>query len=765
MLKKFYAFSICFLCLFELHAQKVGVVLSGGGAWGVAHIGVLKELEKNQIPIDFVAGTSMGALIAGMYAGGYSPEEMEQIVMDPSFQSLVTGRIPQEYVYYFKMNEPNASILNLKLNLDSGQLRTSLPTGLISAYNYDFKMMELLAPAAAAADYNFDSLFVPFRCVGADIMNKRQVVFRRGYLPSAVRASATYPLYMRPIKIDDVLMFDGGLYNNFPADVLDRDFNPQIIIGSNVTGPGGSTAPSEDDLIAQIKTMVMAPTNYDAICENMVIVMPNVPTSLFDFTNNRQSVEIGAEATREKLDSIKLYVHARRSTEELQARRNAFRTKVKELCFDEVYVTGLRKVQASYVQKLLTDPKSDSLSLPDLKKQYFQLVADEKIRDIYPMALYNKKTRRYDLYLKIKPDQSLEVSLGGNLSTKPYNTAFVGLKFKRLWNNALSITANGAFGRVYNSAHFDTRLDFPSKVPFSLMTFYNYNQYNYFRNLNFFIETKKQQVVVNQDEHTAGVSFGFPAGRQGKLYAGGAFVYFQNRYYQNPFFNTADTADKSLFRLGTANIVYEQNTFDRKQYPTRGAWLQASVRYVYGAEDYFPGSTSKVPGFTTRYAQWVQFRLAGEKFFFRYKKFRISLNGEFFYSTQPVFGNYRINNVMARQYSPLPEMANLFLPQFRSTEYIAGGTRLVYSIIKNLDLRGELHVFQPFREVYSDENGNAIRSATWFFRTYFLTSAVLVYHTPVGPVSLNYNYYHRTDRPHSVYFNIGFIIHNKRALE
>ncbi|HEY8365714.1 MAG TPA: patatin-like phospholipase family protein, partial [Bacteroidia bacterium] len=124
------------ICARFVYAQKVGVVLSGGGAWGLAHIGVLKELEKNNIPIDFIAGTSMGALIGGLYASGYSPEELELIVTHPEFSSLVTGRQTSEQIYYFKVPEPTASIINIKLNLDSGQLRTSIPTALVSAYNY-----------------------------------------------------------------------------------------------------------------------------------------------------------------------------------------------------------------------------------------------------------------------------------------------------------------------------------------------------------------------------------------------------------------------------------------------------------------------------------------------------------------------------------------------------------------------------------------------------------------------------------------------------
>lgn len=753
------------ICARFVYAQKVGVVLSGGGAWGLAHIGVLKELEKNNIPIDFIAGTSMGALIGGLYASGYSPDELEMIVTHPEFSSLVTGRQTSEQIYYFKVPEPTASIINIKLNLDSGQLRTSIPTALVSAYNYDFKLLELMAGPIQVANYNFDSLFVPFRCVGADIRKKSPVVFKDGYLPSAVRVSATYPLYMRPLKVNGNVMFDGGLYNNFPADVILEDFYPDLIIGSNVLGPGGTSELSEDDLIGQIKAMVMSPTNYEPICENMIIITPTLTTSLFDFTNNKRTIEVGEEATREKLDSIKLFTPRYVNREEVEAKRQNFKSKLPELEFDEIYVTGVKKLQKSYIQKLLTKPYKHNLGLKELRKEYFQLVADERIKDVYPMALYNYQKKKYNLYLKTKVDQSLEVSFGGNLSTKPYNTAFVGVKFKRLWTNALTLNANGFFGRVYNSAHFDARLDVPNKIPFSFNVFYNFNQYNYTKNFNFFIETKKRLVSVNQAEHTAGFDFGFAAGRQGRVKSGGAFVYLENYYYQTPWFNTGDTADKTLFRVGTAHLTYELNTLNRKQYASQGAYLHASIRFMHAIEEYVPGSTSVLNPFNRQFLNWFQFRIAGEKFFFKYKKIRASLNGELFYSMQPVLGNYQNSLIMSRQYYAVPEMANMFLPEYRSTEYIAGGGRLVYTPIKNLDIRADVQVFQPFRELKRTPTGEAYRSLTWFYRTYFITSLAAVYFTPVGPVSLTYNYYHHTERPHSVYFNVGFIIHNKRALE
>jgi len=758
-------FCLFFILSFQLFSQtqapvrqKVGVVLSGGGALGIAHIGVLKELERNNIPIDYIAGTSMGALVAGLYSCGYSPEEMEVLVTDPDFRYLVTGLANDKYVYYFKKQEPNASFLNLKLNIDSA-FRTSLPTNIVSAYNLDYALMELTSPAIAAADYNFDSLFIPFRCVGGDIKNKRQVVFREGNLSPAIRASATYPLYIRPIRINDVLMFDGGLYNNFPADVIDQDFNPDVIIGSNVAGTGGGE-PGEDDLISYIKYMVMGKTNYNPICQNMVIIEPNVDFSIFDFSQNDQSIVEGARAAAAKMDSIKMYVYSRRDSAALYAKRAAFRAKQKPLVFKDIYFTGLRRLQASYVKKLLTDKGLDSIPSNDLKKQYFRLTADEKIKDIFPVALYDPPSGKYDLYLRVKPDQSFEVQLGGNLSWKPINTAFVGFRYKRLWNNAMSVYGNAYFGRVYNSARAGIRFDFPSKTPFFLEPRYTYNRYNFFRTFGVVVEKIRPSSVL-MNTHEAGVNIGLPLTNRGKILIGSSFVYAQNDYYQTAIFSQTDTADRSIFRLGQVHVSYEQNNLDKKQYPSRGGYLGVSVRYVNGYEFNYPGSTSPDQANSLKRARWwVQVRARGEKYFLKYSRVRPGISGEFFYSTQPFFTNYNSTLIMARQFSPTPESQTIFMEEFRSLQYLALGAHLVCNIVKNLEVRAEGHVYQPLREIVKQPDLTAAWG-NYFFRTSFITSAGLVYHTPVGPVGLMFNYYHGAARPYSLMFNIGYIIHNK----
>ena len=198
-------------------AQKVGVVMSGGGAKGLYHIGVLKALEENNIPIDYVSGASMGAIVAGMYAAGYSPDEMIRFFITDTVQHWLSAKSSDlDNNYYFKKFEPTPTMITVKI--DPKAVKSSaiqLPTNIISPYQLDLAFIRMLFPASAAAGNRFDSLMVPFRCNASDVYNKKSVVFDQGSLPFAIRSSMTIPLVFKPVTQDTVVLFDGGLYNNY----------------------------------------------------------------------------------------------------------------------------------------------------------------------------------------------------------------------------------------------------------------------------------------------------------------------------------------------------------------------------------------------------------------------------------------------------------------------------------------------------------------------------------------------------------------------
>jgi NTE family protein len=161
-----------------LQAQKVRVILSSGGAKGLAHIGVLKQFEANGISIDYIIGTSMGAVVGAMYSAGYSPHEVKQVVLSPQFQYWVSGKQLQDKTFNYLMAEPDPSALRLGVDINS-KLRARVVPNLVNDINLNFALARLVAPAGAECGYNFDRLFVPYRCLVAEVFTRTQVVQRR----------------------------------------------------------------------------------------------------------------------------------------------------------------------------------------------------------------------------------------------------------------------------------------------------------------------------------------------------------------------------------------------------------------------------------------------------------------------------------------------------------------------------------------------------------------------------------------------------------
>jgi len=187
----------------------VALVLSGGGARGLAHVGVLKALEENNIPIDYIVGTSMGAIVGGFYAAGYSADQIEDIVSSQYFQDWVNGRIGDKFNYFYSKENPNSSWVSVNLQVDTA-LYTTFSSNLANDLALNLALAELLSQASEKSNYNFDSLFIPFRAMAADIFTQEQVVLKSGRLNEALRATSTVPFFYKPIRINSKFLFDGG---------------------------------------------------------------------------------------------------------------------------------------------------------------------------------------------------------------------------------------------------------------------------------------------------------------------------------------------------------------------------------------------------------------------------------------------------------------------------------------------------------------------------------------------------------------------------
>ena len=225
---------------------KVGVVLGGGGAKGASHIGVLKYIEEMGIPVDYVAGTSMGSIIGGFYAMGYTPEELTRLIASMDWSQYIGNKIERPMMSE-EMRQRNSTLL-LQIPFSHESLFDPNPNStfisqLPSAYVNNSSLINLFNNLCVGyqEEMDFNDLPIPFACVATDMITGKEVVLRSGSVPNAMRASMAIPGVFSPVPMGDKVLVDGGLVNNFPADVL-RDMGADIIIGVEVTSTKDITA-------------------------------------------------------------------------------------------------------------------------------------------------------------------------------------------------------------------------------------------------------------------------------------------------------------------------------------------------------------------------------------------------------------------------------------------------------------------------------------------------------------------------------------------
>lgn len=751
-----------FLSINNSSAQKVAVVLSGGGSKGIAHIGVLKALEENQIPINCIAGSSMGAVVGGLYACGYTPDEIEELIKSEKFKRWTSGDIQKKYKYYFKKLRSNSSWISINASFKKSFL-SRLPNSIISPNEMDYAFLEIFAKQSAAANYNFDSLFVPFRCVASDIDSNRAIILGKGQLGSAIRASSTFPFLFSPIKIDGKLLFDGGMYNNFPADVAFDVFHPDIIIGCKAAGNYG--APDQDDILSQIQNMLMENTNYSLNCENDVLIIPDIEdTDIMDFSKVEMFVDSGYKATLRAIPEIRKTVTETITVDQVNNKRLEFKKKEPEIVFDTIIITGVNSSQSQYIRNILMNKKQKVITKEELTKKYYRLIADDQIINVFPTAKYNTNSKLYDLHLLVKKSNDFKFQFGGNLSSNALNEAFIGIEYKSMSKQAFTLSSNAYFGRFYSSAQLLGRMDFSTSLPFYLEFDFTYNHKDYFKNSIHFFEDKTPSFLINNESYFE-FEAGIPATNTGKLEAGIAYAYISDRYYQTNYFTRSDTADKTSFELLTEDLTFELNTLNRKQFATAGAKFVVSLCHINGIEHNIPGSTSQSHENFTRNHEWYNLNIVWDNYFEKIGRFTFGFYSELMLSNQSLFNNYTSTMLFSPVFQPIPESKTLFLPNYRAHNFGAAGFKAIFSFNRSLETRLEAYIFQPYKTIEENPGDLMAKYGKEFSYRSLMGSASLVYNTPFGPISFSCNYYDRTGEKFSLLLNFGYLIFNKSIIK
>ena len=335
----------------ESSRPKVGLVLSGGGAKGAAHIGVLKYIEEAGIPIDYIAGTSMGSIVGGMYALGYTSDEILSIISEVDWDRLISDQVERKKISYERKYESRSQLLTIpfsvgtdKQELQSRSFKNSLPTGIVSGDNLINLFNSLSVGYSDPLDFN--DLPTPFLCIATNVINGEADVLNKGVFSKSLRASMAIPVLFDPVKIDDILYADGGLVNNFPAEQC-RAMGADYVIGVSMS-PGLESDPENlTSLFSQVKQLKEIITdkefeNYHKKCD--IFISPDlkgVGMLSFDAESVARVTESGYEAAATKEAEFKALKEKLLSTSVSQSPDSSTAKKAVNILRERVLISGI----------------------------------------------------------------------------------------------------------------------------------------------------------------------------------------------------------------------------------------------------------------------------------------------------------------------------------------------------------------------------------------------------------------------------------------
>lgn len=760
----FLLFTFLLLSL-TVQAQKVGLVLSGGGAKGLTHIGIIRALEENNIPIDYITGTSMGAIVGSMYAMGYSPDDMEELLKSEDFKRWYSGEVEEKYMYHFKKNQPTPEFFNIRFSFrDSLRIKTQfLPTSVVNPIQMNLVFIDLYARATAACGADFDKLFVPFRCVASDVYNKKQLILKSGDLGDAVRASMSFPFMFKPIELGGVLAYDGGIYNNFPTDVMRDDFQPDVIIGSVVAA--NPTRPKENDLMSQIENMVMQKTDYSIPdSEGIVMTFKYDDVNLLDFQRIDELHDIGYNRTISMMDSIKSRIHRRVNMDNIRLRRLVYRSNYPELRFKNIYIDGANEQQQAYIKKEFHASDNREFTYEDVKQGYFRLLSDNMISEIIPHAVFNQQDDSYDLHLKVKLEDNMSLRIGGNASTTSSNQIYLGLSYQDLNYYSKEFSFDGQLGKIYNNAQLMAKIDFATTIPTSYRFIASLSTFDYFKKDKLF--SRNDKPAFNQkDERFMKMLVALPFLSSKRAEFGVGMAKIEDRYFQRNVIDfDKDKYDRSSYRLFGGSISFNGSTLNSRQYPTQGTREALVAQIFTGREYFYPGVDSESKKKMEEKHSWLQLSYMKEKYHRMSEHWTLGWYLQAVYASKNFSENYTATMMQASEFAPTAHSKLTYNEAFRANQFVGAGVRPVYRLTPMFHVRGEFYGFMPIFPIEKNSINKAYYGKA-FSQFEFMGEISVVCQLPFGAISAYVNHYSSPRREWNVGLTLGWQLFNYRFIE
>lgn len=379
---------------------KIGLVLSGGGARGITHVGVIKALEKHKIPIDLIVGTSIGSIVGGLYCAGYSADELEQIVKDIGWNDLFQDDTEREDLFLGQKKENDRYLLNIRFD----DYKPYIP----SSFTPGQKLLSILSKKLLLAKYqatqNFDQLKIPFRAVSTDLISGERIVIKEGDLAEAINASSAVPLLFSPVESNGRLLIDGGVRSNIPVDIA-RNLKMDIVIAVDITSPlrikKDLNAPWE--IADQVTTIMMGAEREKQLKFADIVIKPDlVGIKSAEFDQIQQLIDIGEETFNANLYDFYSILN-----------REYPLVESKTFKYSKFELIGNRKICFSLNNIKLFADNNNAINLDMLKDDVDNIFACGQLKSV--CAEYNANAEDTLLTYRIKSNPKIkEIDIQGN---------------------------------------------------------------------------------------------------------------------------------------------------------------------------------------------------------------------------------------------------------------------------------------------------------------------------------------------------------------
>ncbi|MBO0321208.1 patatin-like phospholipase family protein [Muricauda sp. CAU 1633] len=403
---------------------KIGLVLSGGGAKGLAHIGALKVIEEAGVKVDYIGGTSMGAIVGALYASGYSAHELDSIFRVTDFAELIQDNVPRGAKTFYEKEDSERYALGLPFT----NFSVSFPQAISGGQNIYNELVRLLFHVKDVHD--FEKLPIPFLCVATNVETGEEVLLDHGYLPEAIMASGTFPSLFEPSEIDGTILIDGGVVNNYPIDKV-KNMGADVIIGVDVQ----HNLSTRESLLSATEILLQI-NNYRTVNdmkkkseETDVYIRPDIDKfSVIDFGRSKEIVKSGEEAARNKIQELQVLAQSQNYTG--MGKKNI--QIMDSLTINRMIIRGNDLYTRGYIKGKLRFNLAEKISFEDLKQGMNNLSATGNFKAIrYELVSNGLGT---DLILKLKEDPTkMFLKLSAHYDDLYKSAALINLTKKNLF--------------------------------------------------------------------------------------------------------------------------------------------------------------------------------------------------------------------------------------------------------------------------------------------------------------------------------------------